>query len=438
MLCGGAFMDTILLNAMFVGSYGEKNIDGEIINFYLDDNGIQNYFIPEYGTLPVEIQNDTIKAILMISKIDGNTFEIIGKYVPSDSRCLAYEVQSNSIEEAKTLENENITYGGVSLLDICPVATATNKQFARVTYRGGKVFLLNANTRIILSGKAEEIINHFDCRVIQLDEYKSRNWGSRNYRIFSRENDKCYKNKDHQDDSANTYNILMDIVNNSSIWTENNAKVKLDIDSLDKIRNIDFLGLNHIIDGSHVELLSSNWLAHYIEMVPENFVEFFGVSNPGETISVKREKHNIDILVEFSNYVVVIENKIKSGIVENSSGYSCQLEKYYDIVENNEDYSQKRKKYIILCPDYEKRKISNQIDDIIKTSNAQTKQALKAYEIKTYSELKKYCMKYSPLSYAKYYTDLLDFIDDNSNVCEHYKKRKLSEKRFLHNIVINL
>ena len=97
-------MDTILLNAMFVGSYGEKNIDGEIINFYLDDNGIQNYFIPEYGTLPVEIQNDTFKAILMISKIDGNTFEIIGKYVPSDSRCLAYEVQSDSIEEAKLLK----------------------------------------------------------------------------------------------------------------------------------------------------------------------------------------------------------------------------------------------------------------------------------------------------------------------------------------------
>lgn len=429
-------MDTILLNAMFVGSYGEKNIDGEIINFYLDDNGVQNYFIPEHGTLPAEIKDDNIKAILMISKIDGDTFEIIGKYVPNDARCLSYEVQSNSVEEAKTLEN--IKYGGVSLLDICPVATSTNRQFARVSYRGGKVFFLNDNIRIILSGKGAEIKNHFDCRVIQLDEYKSHKWGSKNYRIFSRENDKCYKNKDHQTDSANTYDILIDIVDEQSIWTENNVKVTLDIDSLDKIRNIDFLGLNHIIDGSHVELLSSNWLAHYIEMIPENFVEFFGIYNPGETISVKRENHNIDILVEFSNHIIVIENKIKSSIVENSSGYSCQLEKYYDTVENNKEYSQKEKKYIILCPDYEKRKISNQIDDIIKTSNAQTKQALKAYEIKTYSELKKCCMKYSPLSYAKYYTDLLDFIDDNSNVCEHYKKRKLSEKRFLHNIVINL
>jgi hypothetical protein len=74
----------------------------------------------------------------------------------------------------------------------------------------------------------------------------------------------------------------------------------------------------------------------------------------------------------------------------------------------------------------------------MKISNAQTKQALKAYEVKTYSELKKECLKYSPLSYAKYYTDLLDFIDDHSNVCEHYKKRKLSEKRFLHNIAIKL
>ena len=431
-------MDTILLNAMFVGTYGEKNIDGEVINFYLDDNGVQNYFVPEYGTLPAEIKDDNIKAILMVSKIDGNTFEIMGKYVPNGARCLAYEVQSNSDEEAKMLEKEDIKYGGVSLLDICPVAASSNKQFARVSYRGGKVFLLNTNTRIILSGKRNEIKNYFDCTVIQLDEYTSNKWGSKNYRIFSGDGNKCYKNKDHQSDDANTYDILCKIVDDQSIWTENNAKVTLDIDSLDKIRNIDFLGLNHIIDGSHVELLSSNWLAHYIEMAPENFFGFFGISSPKEMISVKREERNIDILVEFSNYVVVIENKIKSNIVENSSGYSCQLEKYYDIVEKNENYSQKDKKYIILCPDYEKRKIANQINNIIQISNIQTKRALEAYEIKTYSELKKECLKYSPLSYAKYYTDLLDFIDDHSNVCEHYKKRKLSEKRFLHNIAIKL
>lgn len=432
-------MDTILLNAMFVGTYGEKNIDGEVINFYLDDNGVQNYFVPEHGNLPTEIKHDNIKAILMISKIDGNTFEVIGKYVPTGARCLAYLVQSNADKEAKMLEKEDIKFGGVSLLDICPIATPTNRQFTRVSFRGGKVFFLNTNTRIILSGKSNEIKDTFDnCRIVQLDEYINNKWGSKNYRIFSKDNNRYYKNKNRQKDSAKTYKFLNEIVDDLSIWTENNSKVVLDIASLDKIRNIDYLGLNHIINGSHVELLSSNWLAHYIELAPDNFVDFFGIPKSEKIISVKREKSNMDILVELSNYVVIIENKIKADIVKNSSGFSCQLEKYYNIVESSEDYTQKAKKYIILCPDYEKRKIVSQIESIIQVSNKQTKQALEAYEIKTYSELKSYCLKYSTLSHAKYYADLLDFIDDHSNVCEHYKKRKLSEKRFLHSISINL
>ena len=364
----------------------------------------------------------------MVSKIGGNIFEIMGKYVPSDAECLAFNPKSHSNNVA-----QNIKYGNVSLLDICP---------SRISFRGGKVYL--SKGKIILAGNSEESKEYFDdCKIYQLNEYSDNKWKSTNYRIFSKDANVCYKNKDHIEDDKKTYDTLNDIINDTSLWVESNTKVTFDIATLDKIRNTDFLGLNHIIGGSHVELLSSNWLAHYMNLVPNNFIDFFGISNPGEFISIKREKCNIDILVEFSNCVVVIENKIKADIVKNSSGYSCQLEKYYDKVENNKigekiDYSQKQKKYIILCPDYEKRKIINQIDDIVKTSTAQSKKALQAYEIKTYSELKKCCMKHSSLSYAKYYTDLLDFIDNHSNICEHYKKRKLSEKRFLHNIAINL
>jgi len=44
----------------------------------------------------------------------------------------------------------------------------------------------------------------------------------------------------------------------------------------------------------------------------------------------------------------------------------------------------------------------------------------------------------SKFSYARYYIDLIDFIDDHSTLCEHDKKKKLSEKRFSHNIAIKL
>lgn len=409
-------MDTIMLNAMFVGTYGEKNIDGEIINFYLDDDRTQYYFVPAHGVLPHEIKKDTIKAILMVSKIDGYTFEIIGKYVPDGS---AAEIPST----------DDIRYGTVPLSKVSPAS--------KVTFRGGKVYLVNSKTRILLSGKSEEMTGSGDnCRIIQLDEYSDKKWGSTNYRIFSKQENQYYKNKEHQIDPAETYRILNEVIEDSSIWTENNAKVALDITSLDKLVNMDYLGINHIIGGSHVELLSSNWLAHYIALDPANFLKFCGIDQSEELLSVEREEHSIDILIETTNHVVVIENKIKSDIVEYNSGFCCQLEKYYDYVEN--EYKKKKEKiYIILCPDYKKRRIENQINRLIR-ENPHAEQALNHYEIKTYSELKQCCLKYSSLSHAKYYSDLLDFLDDHSNICEHYQKRKLSEKRFLHSIARHL
>lgn len=430
-------MKTILLNAMFAGTFGEKNIDGEIINFYLDDNGIQNYFVSEYGCLPDSIISDDMVAILMISKIDGHTFEVVGKYVPeSNVSYIGHDIKGDLQKSNDFISQNNITYGGVALNDIYASNNFAAKNFSLISYRGGTVYFLPPHKRIILSGLLESSVRDFsndNTYIYELKEYTSAKWGSRNYRIFSKENNVCYKNYTHSTDSYNTYDILEEIVN-ADMWIPGNAKYTVDISKLDKIRNIDYLGINQIIEGSHVELLSSNWLAHYINMCPENFIDFFGLSNTGRLISVEREKKNIDILVEFENIVVALENKIKTSIVENSSGYSCQLEKYYNYMESN---YVKEKKYIVLCPDYKKRELENQIE-AIKTENPLSTTALNSYEVKTYSQLKNSCLKYTNLSYARYYIDFIDFIDDHSNLCEHDEKKKLSEKRFSHNIALKL
>ena len=430
-------MKTILLNAMFAGTFGEKNIDGEIINFYLDDNGTQNYFIPEYGYLPDSVISNNMVAILMISKIDGYTFEVIGKYVPgANGSYVAHSIKHDIQISNDFISQNHITYGGIPLNDIYATNTSVAKNFSLISYRGGTVYFLPPQKRIILTGSYESAMRDFsndNTDIYELKEYSLAKWGSKNYRVFSKDNNGCYKNSTHCTDLNNTYDILEEIVNND-IWITGNSKYTVDISMLDKIRNVDYLGINHIMEGSHVELLSSNWLAHYINMSPENFIEFFGLSNPGRLVSVKREKENIDILVEFENIIIVVENKIKSSIVENSSGFSCQLEKYYNYIESN---FTKAKKYIVLCPDYKKRQIENQIA-VIKSNNPLSSVALDSYIIKTYSELKSNCLKHTNLSYARYYIDLIDFIDDHSTLCEHDKKKKLSEKRFSHNIAIKL
>ena len=427
-------MKTILLNAMFVGRYGEKNIDGEIINFYLDDNGIQNYFIPEHGDLPTEILKDEIEAILMVYKIDGHTFEIIGKYVPKQAKYVARGVErSETIDE----KDDEISYGKVLLKKIHNDNSPVNKNFSYVSFRGGEVYFLKPSKRIVLSGKDTSKSDFQDCDVHILKTYENEIWGSKNFRIFSMEDETCFKNKDHLFDANETYKVLKKIID-EDCWYKNTTKVIPEIATIDQMRNIDYLGLNHIIKGSHIELLSSNWLAHYISMSPENFMDFFSLNNHGRLLDVVRESEsNIDILIKFERAIVVLENKIKAEIGMNQKGFSCQLEKYYNYIAEKKEYANLEKKYIILCPNYHKIKIKKQIDKIIAEYPSSAK-AMRSFDIKTYSQLKENILKHTNISYAKYYTDLLDFIDDHSHVCEHYQLEKLSKKRFVHRISINI
>ena len=185
-------MKTILLNAMFAGTYGEKNIDGEIINFYLDDNGIQNYFIPQYGYLPNAVISDDMVAVLMISKIDGNTFEVVGKYVPQGNDSYVAQGIKNDIQVSNNfISQNNIKYGGVLLNDIYSTNVSVAKNFSLISYRGGTVYFLPPHKRIILAGSRESAVRDFsnentELYVYELKEYSTSKWGSTNYRIFYR------------------------------------------------------------------------------------------------------------------------------------------------------------------------------------------------------------------------------------------------------------
>ena len=210
-------MKTILLNAMFAGTYGEKNIDGEIINFYLDDNGIQNYFIPQYGYLPDSVISDEMVAILMVSKIDGQTFEVVGKYVPQGNDSYVAQEIKNDIQVSNNFISQNdIKYGGVLLNDICASNDSVAKNFSLISYRGGTIYFLPPHKRIILTGQRESAMRDFtnentELYVYELKEYSTSKWGSTNYRIFSKDNDGCYKNAAHDIDSNHTYDILAEI-----------------------------------------------------------------------------------------------------------------------------------------------------------------------------------------------------------------------------------
>ena len=109
-----------------------------------------------------------------------------------------------------------------------------------------------------------------------------------------------------------------------------------------------------IIGKNDDELVYSNWLGYYLKNYPviaEKFAyEILGLKLTGEKTEVKREYHNIDLWLEDKNNIVVIENKVKSGIngVDmdrhdlKSEKIQSQLSKYYDFAEKEAEEKAKK------------------------------------------------------------------------------------------------
>lgn len=121
--------------------------------------------------------------------------------------------------------------------------------------------------------------------------------------------------------------------------------------------NFNFLML---IKKEYDELVFSNMFQYFFTHndYKNLFVDFIkdklGISLSNSYV-VKREQANIDLLVIDDNDVIVIENKIKSGINgieinEDGDTVQTQLEKYRKYVEK--EFADKKHTYLIFMPDY--------------------------------------------------------------------------------------
>lgn len=141
-------------------------------------------------------------------------------------------------------------------------------------------------------------------------------------------------------------------------------------EQLDKLSdNFNFLAM---LGKEDDELAFSNMFAHFFSQDEQFFKSFakeiLKIDRVDEVIeigvdigdftedSIQREYKNIDLLITGNNYVITIENKIKSGINgERHDIYgetiSNQLDKYYNHIEDN--YADKQtRKYFLFCPNY--------------------------------------------------------------------------------------
>ena len=185
-----------------------------------------------------------------------------------------------------------------------------------------------------------------------------------------------------------------------------------------------------IIKKEYDELVYSNLFAHFFGI--KNFFEHFFKEFLKKNITIKnklevvREENNIDILIKADDYVIVIENKIKSALnghpEEDINGeiFKNQLVKYYQYVE--EKYSDKTRCYFLFAPNY------NHVDEenLGKTNGVEMKdkwkvirydkilQIFDGYRRFTgtpdelyYEEFKKALEIHTVDSYKNYYRDML-------------------------------
>lgn len=159
-----------------------------------------------------------------------------------------------------------------------------------------------------------------------------------------------------KDDQTNAFQILQKILENADFWeNKNTTQNALEIRQFYKYDKSNFIDL---IDKQNAETTYSNLFKHIFESDSELFKKFakdvLEINDISENYKVEREEGHIDLLITDKNNIIVIENKIKSGI--NGVKYDIhgdiigsQLNEYYQYVKK---YKKKNEWFFIFAPDY--------------------------------------------------------------------------------------
>lgn len=329
--------NVILLNNLFNGEYIKEKVGGEIINLYQSDNGYYYVYINPYGNIEKKWDNK-IKYVLYIRTVRNGFVKVIGKAEIEEQISLQakFDRKNNEIDplQKKYIEEHKVMYGGA------PISSLGSWSKYFITFKAKAISKPKAD--IYISTENNEM-NLYD-----------NTYFLKNVDRIANQSQKLYIDNNEQKEN---YETLYKLINQSDLW-EKNPVDKVNIEETTE-NNTSFLS---IIKKENDELVNSNLLAHFLQYDPAFWVDFVSkvlkITNQNIINSkpkITRESiGNIDLFIEIENFVIVIENKIKSGISgQRDDGYS-QLEKYIKKAEeylNNPD-SNNQIKYFILRPNY--------------------------------------------------------------------------------------
>ena len=395
-------MKEILLNRMYVGKFLENNIGHEVINLFRDDNGSNFIYVNPHGKLAKK--HSEIEYILLVRGINAKTVEIIAKAVgltPVLNNALPRNTANK--RQREYIRSNKVTYDGVLLYDVYYQNESQNK-----------------DSTVYISYKAEKII--YPKHKIYLTTDSKSNFTEKSFIL---QKTTFPKQSLHWTYSIGTkaYKVISSVILNDSLWENKNTTQRLsEISQVSRSKDFNFLKL---IRKEYDELCYSNMFHYFLSDDEHLFSKFMsgilGLKTKGKH-SIQRETEHIDLLIQDDINIVVIENKIKSGI----NGLRHDI--YGDLIQSQlldyhkyaDEHAKNRKKsFYIFAPDY------NRID-------LRNYEKSEDYKVINYSVLLDLFSKYKSVN--KYYDDFLSALKihakeiDNSNF-------EIMQERFIETII---
>lgn len=400
-------MGEIMLNKSFVGDWGtssEANIPHEIINMFKSDNGKIYIYVPPYGGF--DTKGHEIDHILITGNWSNNTTEVY--YLASGLTLMhqggLHPTEAEKVEQIKLIKSEKIKYGKRLLHEI-KMAEVEEESVFYLTFKADH--LVRPKKRLVLSWDGGHDQNTKDKNKISLPTgYKYQ------------------RQRGYIKPETVDYQIISGIIANKNYWESNDYPQIVSPRASQKTSEYNFLRFTHkeYDETSYTNLFYE--LFHDLPTLFNSFAkEVLGIDTDDDyciSSEVQTEdKHGrIDILALGKEHVIVIENKIKSGLngIDKHNRLS-QLTTYIEDIERK--YSGMQKFYFLIEPEY------NDID----ISRFDQKRGNEFQKIK-YSELHKFFKGHKKeidnSRFGKYADDIISAIQTHT-----VKMRDVVEGRFL-------
>lgn len=390
----------VIVNQIFTGSYNSTGIGHEFINL-LNPDGIKDkrylYICPK-GYVKKTYTDP--KYIVFIRTINRKKVQILGisaehKYALNNLNIPPQEDEFKSVYNAQS--SENLKYLNTLLQDYFKGQSNTvlYSFISTKFYKPTKniYFIINEDNKELDESSNEIYIDLTN--ILKLDNRKVLANTSMLSYYDSKDFCKIIEKLINSGDFVLDNNDSFDVLYNKSTGTYKEFFKKSFLDTINKTND---------------ELAFSNWLASLLKSNNEFFKSFIEnilskkshtLSQTNTLIDIVREQSavtttnqtkKIDLWIETDEYIIYIENKIKSDIngynkhSVTTETYTSQLSNYYEYAEkyNKENYNGKKTIIpVLLVPNYsEIVTIKNYLSNF--TSGTK-------YLIFTYKELKEFC-----------------------------------------------